>query len=142
MCFVLYETQRNSPLVSTNGLRDCISQQESCLIQECLSERTHFSFQKHLSTSGSTSCQPACGQNILLQVKLFKSSAEYTVNRTLHRKLLGKHMVFVNSEISELYSVISDGLTRFKYRTTRVPVSSSDSVICTGQGQLTASAFC
>lgn len=77
----------------------------------------------------------------MLQVKLLKSSAEYTVNRTLHRKLLGKHMVFVNSEISELYSVISDGLTRFKYRTTRVHISSSDSIICTGQGQLTASAF-
>lgn len=67
-------------------------------------ELTSHVFQKHLSISGSTSRQPACGQNILPQVKLFKFSAEYTVNRTLHRKLLGKHMVFVNSEISELYS--------------------------------------
>lgn len=50
-------------------------------------------------------------------------------------------MVFVNSETSDLYDVISGGPTRFKYRTTDVHISSSDSIICLGQGQPTLSAF-
>lgn len=50
-------------------------------------------------------------------------------------------MFFVNSETSDLYDVISGGLTRFKYRTTDVHISSRDSIICPGEGQLTLSAF-
>lgn len=92
-------------------------------------ELTPHIFWKHLSISCSTSRRAACGQNILLQVKLFRSSAEYTVNRTVHRKLLGEHTVFVNSEISKRYSVPCDGLTRFKYRTTHVHKRCDDSTL-------------
>lgn len=100
-----------------------------------------YIFQKHLPVSRSTSRRTVCGQNISLQVKLFKSLPEYTVNRGLHKKLLGKHKAFVNSEICTMCSIINDGLSRLKHRVTHLHRSSSDSHVCPGQSQLTVPSF-
>lgn len=50
-------------------------------------------------------------------------------------------MAFVDSEASKLYSIINDGLSRFKYGPTCVSRSPSDSHVCRGSCQLVVPCF-